>query len=261
MPQRIQQSATTDPDRRHLFCILEPGPGLHHQRLELLDLVSSTNPSFTKSNSTIPEISDHDIIVTDFDTKPHVSATPPRKIYKFHKADWDTLKEELDKGAQTVVKQYNNGDGVATLWTSFRTLLQKAMDRSIPSRLQKKRTSLPWLTHSIQKMLKRKQRLFRRAKQTNNWTAYHLFQKHSKRECRKVEWSHINGKIKEGLESNNTKPFWNLVKRKRQDNSGVAPLKEGGQLVNDSRGKARLLLQQFKSVFTKLTTASLPPLD
>ena len=135
------------------------------------------------------------------------------------------------------------------------------MDRSIPSRLQKKRTSLPWLIHSIQKMLKCKQRLFRRANQTNNWTAYHLFQKHSKRECRKVEWSHINGKIKEGLESNTTKPFWNLVKRKRQDNSGVAPLKEGGQLVNDSRGKARLLLQQFKSVFTKLTTASLPPLD
>ena len=141
------------------------------------------------------------------DTKAHVSATPPRKIYKFHKADWDNLKKELDKAAQTVVNQYNNGDCVATLWTSFRTLLQKAMDRSIPSRLQKKRTSLSWLTHSIQKTLKRKQRLFRRAKQTNNWTAYRLFQKHSKRERRRAEWSHINGKIKEGLESNTSKSF------------------------------------------------------
>ena len=161
----------------------------------MLDSVFSTNPSLTKSNSTIPGISDHNTIVTDFDTKPHVSATPPRRIYKFHKADWDTMKEELDKEVQTVVNQYNNGDGVTPLWTSFRTLLQKAMDRSIPSRLQKKRTSLPWLTHAIKKMLKRNQRLFRRAKQTNNWTAYRLFQKHSKRECRRAEWSHINGKI------------------------------------------------------------------
>ena len=43
-----------------------------------------------------------------------------------HPADQD----ELDKGPQTVA---NNGDDVTTIWTSLRTLLQKAMDRSIPS--------------------------------------------------------------------------------------------------------------------------------
>ena len=54
----------------------------------------------------------------------------------------------------------------------------------------------------------------------------------------------------EGLNNNNTKPFWKYVKSKRQDANGIAPLKKGTTLVNDSKGKAEILLDQFKSVFT-----------
>jgi len=45
---------------------------------------------------------------------------------------------------------------------------------------------------------------------------------------RQAEWDYINNIILEGLASNNTKPFWQYVKAKRQDNIGVAPLKDGG---------------------------------
>jgi len=41
----------------------------------------------------------------------------------------------------------------------------------------------------------------------------------------------------EGLNKNNTKPFWKYVKSKRQDANGIAPLKKGTTLVNDSKGK------------------------
>ena len=39
---------------------------------------------------------------------------------------------------------------------------------------------------------------------------------------------------------------------------GIAPLKQGTQLISDSKGKANLLLQQFKSVFTQTTDTTLP---
>ena len=55
----------------------------------------------------------------------------------------------------------------------------------------------------------------------------------------------------EGLENNNPKPFWKYIKSRKQDNIGVAPLKTNGQLVNDSKGKAEILMRQFKSVFTR----------
>ena len=68
---------------------------------------------------------------------------------------------------------------------------------------------------------------------------------------RAAEWKHINTTIEKGLEENNTKPFWKYVKSRRQDNIGVAPLKEGPELHSDSTSKARILLKQFCSVFTK----------
>ena len=42
------------------------------------------------------------------------------------------------------------------------------------------------------------------------------------------------------------------MKSKKQDKIGVAPLKRSGGLTNESKEKAAILSNQFKSVFTKL---------
>ena len=67
-----------------------------------------------------------------------------------------------------------------------------------------------------------------------------------KRQVRKAEWAYINNTIIEGLENNNQKPFWKYIKSRKQNNIGVAPLKTNGQLVNDSKDKAEILIRQFK---------------
>ena len=50
----------------------------------------------------------------------------------------------------------------------------------------------------------------------------------------------------------NKKNFWTYIKQQRKDCVGTSPLKEigSGDLVTDSRDKAKVLNQQFKSVFT-----------
>ena len=75
---------------------------------------------------------------------------------------------------------------------------------------------------------------------------------------RKAEWDYINSTINEGLQSNNTKPFWKYIKSKKQDNIGVSPLKQGVQLVTNSKEKAEILIRQFQSVFTKDTSVNMP---
>ena len=37
--------------------------------------------------------------------------------------------------------------------------------------------------------------------------------------------NYINSAILEGMEKNNTKPFWKYVKSRKQDNIGVSPQK------------------------------------
>ena len=40
---------------------------------------------------------------------------------------------------------------------------------------------------------------------------------------RKAEWEYINNTITQGLQTNNSKPFWKYIKSRKQDNIGVAP--------------------------------------
>ena len=68
---------------------------------------------------------------------------------------------------------------------------------------------------------------------------------------------YVNKTIQDGFE-NNSKSFWRYIKSKRQDNIGTAPLKRKGSLFSDSKDKAQILVEQFRSVFTKMGTYVLP---
>ena len=78
-----------------------------------------------------------------------------------------------------------------------------------------------------------------------------LFFRNPKRAVRQAHWNYVNSVLNTSLETGNNKPFWNYVKSKRTDNIGVSGIKCGGILHQDSKAKANILNQQFKSVFTK----------
>jgi len=113
------------------------------------------------------------------------------------------------------------------------------------------KNSTPWINRRVKQQLRKKARLYKRAKKSGNWSNYRKCQKECKKLIRKEEWSHVNNIINQGLEKNNTKPFWNYVKSKKEDNVGIAPLREHGRLITDCKGRAEILLKQFQSVFTK----------
>ena len=47
-----------------------------------------------------------------------------------------------------------------------------------------------------------------------------------------------------------TKRFWQYIKAKRKDSSGIHTLKSDRKEVNDSKQKAYILNKQYNSVFT-----------
>ncbi|CAG2252899.1 unnamed protein product [Mytilus edulis] len=224
----------------------------------LLDIVLTSNPSLIKTSSNAPGISDHDMIVTDCDTKPHYQSKKPRKCYIYSKAKWEDLHKDLTILSTNIIEMYHTGATVQELWDKFKTDLYSNLDNHIPSKLIRSKTSLPWINHKIRKMFKKKTRLYQQAKKTNNWTNYRHFQKECKRQIRKAEYNYINTTILEGLENNNSNPSWKYVKSRKQDNIGIALLKSNGHLINDSKGKAELLIKQFSSVFTRYKDKTLP---
>ena len=210
----------------------------------------TSNSSLVQSSVSAAGISDHDLVVTDTQIKPFYAKQQPRKCHQYSKANWDSLKAALITTATEVTSKYEENANVDELWSTFHSKLLKAIDEFIPQKSKRMTASQPWIDSKLRRLLRRKVKLYQRAKASKNWDEYHQFQKEIKKEMRQAEWQHIENKITEGFESNNTKPFWSYVKSKRQDNIGVAPLDEDGTLHSESADKARILLKQFKSVFT-----------
>ena len=224
----------------------------------MLDLVFTTNPTLVKSSSNAPGISDHDIVVVDSDTKPFYSKQKPRKCFLFSKANWSELKVKITEISNNIIDMYNSEKSVHELWDTFKTGLLQTVNDYVPSKMFRTNSSTPWIRGKVKRALKRKARLYRKAKKTKNWTRYRQYQRECKRELRKAEWTYINNTINEGLKENNTKPFWKYVKSKKEDSIGVSPLKSGNHLVTDGKGKAEKIISQFQSVFTKDDGGSIP---
>ncbi len=83
------------------------------------------------------------------------------------------------------------------------------------------------------------------------WDAYNTHKKNTLTSIRKSPGTYIHGILQDSLDNSNTKPFWKFVKVQKQDNVGVTPMKVDGYLHTDSKDRANILNEQFKSVFTK----------
>ena len=139
---------------------------------KLSDLVFTTNLTVVTNSNSVPGISDHDVVVTDFDVSVEHQNKRRRKIYQFAHADWDSLNADFSSLSDEVKTQYASGSNTESLWTTFNNLLIQYVDKHIPSKLSSRRCNLPWLCTKLQRLLKRNKRLNNKAKKTNKWKNY-----------------------------------------------------------------------------------------
>ena len=132
--------------------------------------------------------------------------------------------------------------------------LKSTQNRNIPSKLTSTRYNVPWLSSKVKRMCRKKRRLYRKAKKSGSTThkaAFKKFQNETRDTLRTAHWSYVNGILLEGFAQGVTKPFYGCIKAQRQDSQGVSPLRSHGQQYSDAASKARILGEQFKSVFTR----------
>ena len=146
------------------------------------------------------------------------------------------------KLSSTLIDKSSEGNTrVQELWEYFKNSVNNVMEENIPSKSFRNNNTLPWFKKKLKSLVRRKTRLYNQAKKTHQWSDYRKFQKHCKKEFKQTEVGYVNKIIQDGLDNNNTKPFWKYIKSKRQDNIGTPPLKKNGTLVNDDVGKSDIL--------------------
>ena len=215
-----------------------------------LDLYFTTHPSLVKACDTVPGVSDHCMVVIDSEIKPRYNSPKRRKIYQYKKANWETIGEKMLDTSQRDCECMD----IEECWNLLKQGISVCLDSDVPSKLTSKRHNLPWLNRKLINKIRRKHKLYQKAKQTQHkedWDKYKLHKSATQREVRKAHWDYVNKTLTESLESGNNKSFWKYIKSKRSDSIGIAGLKQNGVLHQDSKEKAEILNAQFKSVFTR----------
>ena len=236
-----------------------------------LDLFLTSNPTLVKHVSTMGGIADHDIVKVHSEVKPRLNIQKPRIVPLYKKADWLKFQQFIDEKSPSLFQGYNTRS-VEDLWSEFKALLQEGMNLFIPTKRISSRPSLPWITQSIKRQIRKRNKLFQKVK-TNPTQKVKQHYKNFKNLVRKnIKLAH-DSYIEYILDSQtgqhddadsqltgqnfSSKKLFSLLKHAKQDSQGIAPLLEEGYLHTDDKTKANILNRQFQSVFTPMSPLKL----
>ena len=150
---------------------------------------------------------------------------------------------------------------------TFKAAMWDAMDKYIPTKICKSREQLPYMTPDIVKLIKKRNRLYKKRQRAKKNFEYSTvgyqrldtkikdLRKEIQKKTRRAYWNYVESVVTpmtmEAEPRSGMKRFWQFIKSKRKDRTGVATLKVNGTTISDSKGKADALNQQFESVFTR----------
>ena len=118
-----------------------------------LDLVATNSPAKINRVKIIPGISDHDCPLVEIDITPIRRTQKPRKIPLYKKARWDSFSQELIT-LKDEIKSQASTSSANQLWERFRDAIEAGTARHIPTKMCKKKKSLPYLTlEEIRKLI------------------------------------------------------------------------------------------------------------
>jgi hypothetical protein len=225
-----------------------------------LDLILTSHPGFKVRCKPIPSIgnSDHDIVLFDTAISPQRKKPPKRKIWLWKQAKL----EEIRKDIKEFSLEPHNKD-VDADWNEFSAMINDTIIRNVPSKMTQARSTLPWMTGNIKRAIKRKQKAHKKArtsKRKRDCDRYKRLQQEVRYMLREANTKYMREVVSEN-QTGNSKRFWSFVKGKRQENSGVPPLKDAqGYLRSEASAKADILNRQFHSVYTREKEGNMPNL-
>ncbi|CAG2190004.1 unnamed protein product [Mytilus edulis] len=121
---------------------------------------------------------------------------------------------------------------------------------------------LPWLTPNVRKLIRRRDRLYKRKKKSADPKITSKFKEARQKvqkELRRAYWKYIENIVtpkEETQPHSNMKRFWTYIKQMKTDSSIVAPLRSDGVLHSHPVDQATILNKQFQSASSSKETYS-----
>ncbi|VDI06516.1 Hypothetical predicted protein [Mytilus galloprovincialis] len=174
-----------------------------------------------------------------------------RKVYMYDRGDYDSYRHQLSLVDWDALFISNDVDVIARAITD--ELIDKA-DKNIPNRIiTVRKDKPPWLTADIKRMIRKKNRIHKRAKKKNSapdWTKFRLV----RNKCNKLVlnsktdyFSKLSTKIIS--ETHGGKQYWSLIKSLMKcdssDSRNIPPLQIDDDLICEDTKKAKIFNDYF----------------
>ena len=238
------------------------------RRQNTLDLLFTDHPDLVNNVYSAPGLSDHDTVVIEHQLKATINKKEPREVPLYHRANWPEVKERIEKfSTEYAAANMTNLRPLNTNWSDIKDCISSCIADLIPHKKIGTRFHLPYITKPIQRKIRKRQRVYRKAKKSNrqkDWDQCHDLKREIKRELNEAFNEYINNMLNvEDDSPGMMKRFYRFVKSLRQDSFGVSTLKADGKIAATPKEKAEMCNAQFHSVFTpRSDPENLPqPLD
>ena len=150
---------------------------------------------------------------------------------------------------------------VNSMWQDVKAAIDQAIKDHVPTKRTPARHTHPWVDTQLRRATRRKNRAFHKAKRTKNpidLNRYKRLRTQAQKDMRSAHKKYMEEVVSNDLKEN-PKVFWAYIKSKRQESTGVAPLKnKDGFIHSDSSTKVEILNNQFVSAYTREDMSNIP---
>ncbi len=229
-----------------------------------LDVVVTNRPSLLNKCSGLPALSDHDVIYVDVNVRAYRRKPVRREILLWKRANFDVIRERLQNWSDQFTAQFSVSTPVEALADAIQHELESVIKDCVPTKVSSSRHNQPWFNSNTKRATRRKARAYKKARLTNrdrDWARFKRLKRESQKTCRQAYNKYVYDIVHTDPASRRNKKLGALVKSKRCDQMGVAPLKVGSFVHSDPKRKANILNNQFTSVFSADDGSPVPDLN
>ncbi|XP_076438589.1 uncharacterized protein LOC143277598 [Babylonia areolata] len=217
----------------------------------ILDLFITNRPSLVSRCTTLPGLSDHDILLCDSTIQPTRTKPIPCTVHVWAKAEKQKMKQDIAALTEQLLCTGPVKTTVHEMWDKIHSALTKTLNDHVPKKTCSTKVHQPWFNNTFKRLSRRKSRAWKKAKTTqkdHDWQRFEHLQRETRKACHTAHSTYISALI---TEEGDAIRLWQYVKSKKCDTTGVAPLKKAGVTYSDPSVKANILNEQFCSVFTE----------
>jgi hypothetical protein len=173
----------------------------------------------------------------------------------------DEVRNVVKEFSTAFTSEHTITDDINTLWNTFKNKCTTIMEERIPSKMTTSRFNQPWINKQVKRLSRRKKKAYKQANlrgSHENLPNFNNLQKDTQRECKQAYNTYVNNLV---TSDKNPKKLYSFISSKRCESSGVSVIKDNGVGHSDPKVKAKILNNQFSSVFTREDLTNTPTMD